>query len=199
MMIGGNRYRRPTGKPVGYSFLILLFLSGVICTPPSFLLKKHAIYNFRDEGFLTPDILQTRGSAPRQPNEYGSVAGRRVCLQEALEEAYRHALTVMLHTHFDIQPQSSGKSPVGSGFGTDYPVTFTPRDLLLARIDFESLLKMGFIALQDATSEKECTIVFRIMASDLPDRIRKMEVTFQPESLPSGKKRRQEKKRQGGE
>lgn len=198
MMHNRFRYRKAILPAAILSAAILLFLPGVNCTPPPFLVKKYAIYNFKDEGFLTPDILQTRGSAPRRPNEYGTVAGKRACLQEALEEAYRHTLTVLLHTHFDIKPQSGGMALSGPGFRSDYPVVFTPRDFILARIDFEPLLKKGFIALQDATSEKECTVVFRIMDPDLPDRIRKMNVTFQPESLPTGKRKERDRQRAGG-
>ena len=153
------------------------------CSPSPYLLNKHAVYNFTDQGFLTPDLLQTRGGASL-PRHADIREARRICLERALHRAVRRALCVLLHTHFDIGVEGSVRpNAVEGGFATDYPHPFTERDYIRAEIDFGPILRKGFIALQDLRSAQECTIVFRIMDSDLPGQIRGLKLTFTPEKL----------------
>ena len=191
--------RRLTQNPDPYSprtrriLSILCLLPALFfCTPSPYLVQKHAVYNFTDEGFLTPHLLQTIGRGSLAEDQ-DIMTARRLCLEEALHQAVRHALSVFMHTYFEIEAVQSKLSGSGVSFAADYPSTFTERDYIRAEIDFRPLLKEGFIALQDARSREECTVVFRIRQDDIPHRIRNMKVTFRPEKTPVSEKKDEKK------
>ena len=161
-----------------FSWLLIFFN----CNPTPYLLKKHVIYNFESEGFLSPDILQTIGRGVPFEDDRLSTK-RRSCLENAMSLAVDRCLSVFLHTNLDIRQAQEKRGAIERNFQSDYPKKFTRRDLIRARIDFEPLLKQGFVALQDARSPEYCTVVFRIQISDLPSQIRDIKLTFKPENL----------------
>ena len=111
------------------------------------------------------------------------VTERRSCLENAMSLAVDRCLSVLLHINLDINQLQEKGGAIDGNFQRDYPKKFTRRDLIRARIDFEPLLKQGFVALQDARSPEYCTVVFRIQNSDLPSQIRDIKLTFKPENL----------------
>lgn len=165
---------------------LLLFSAAAIlqaCAPSPFLLQKYAVYNFSDQGYLTPDLLQTIGRAKAQDHPDGPAAARRLCLETALKQALQNTLSVLMHTHFDIQARTESTTIQRNTFQGDYPFQFTDRDYTRAELDFRPLLKKGFIALQDARTAGNCTIVFRIAEANLPNKVRSMSLTFKPENF----------------
>ena len=92
-------------------------------------------------------------------------------------------MRICLHTNFRIPPAPARPRQGRDDFDSLYPVKFTERDYIRAGIDLRPLLGRGFIALQDARSREECTIIFRVIGPDLPDRIRRFKLTFRPEKI----------------
>lgn len=126
--------------------------------------------------------MQTIGRAvPIEDNR--PITERRSCLENAMSQAVERCLSVFLHVNLDIRQLQEKEGLTEANFQRDYPKNFTRRDLIRARIDFEPLLKQGFVALQDARSPEYCTVVFRIQISDLPSQIRDIKLTFKPENL----------------
>ena len=157
-------------------------LSVVACVPTPYVAQKHVRYDFRTEGFLSPHMLQTIGRA--EGTEMGT---RQHCLERALEIAVHKAVRVMLHTRYEIPPDSGVSTtpgqPAVDEFERSYPFRFTPRDYVRALYDYDSLLHRSYLALQDSRSRLDCTVVLRIEAQDLPAQIRSVRLTFVPEGL----------------
>ena len=160
---------------------IILFL-GSACAPTPFIAQKHVRYDFTTEGFLSPHMLQTVGRG-----EGSERSSREQCLERALESAVRKAVRVMLHTKHEIPPDSGGSlrtgQPGGDAFERSYPFQFTQRDYVRGLIDYDSLLRQSYLALQDARSRTDCTVVLRLEGTDLPAKIRSIRLTFMPEGL----------------
>ena len=153
------------------------------CRPSPYLTRKYAFYNFAREGFLSADIVQTIGQARIRPRGQGGMReARRRCLEDALGHASQRMLSIMMHTYFDIKA-GAPRAGMDENFASDYPRSFTGRDYIRAGIAFKPLLRKGFIALQDARSRENCTIVFRIIGSDMPAEIRSLKLKFKPEKL----------------
>jgi hypothetical protein len=154
---------------------ILIFFFGAYCAPTEFIYKENVYHNFSEEGFLAADMVQTIGIAGVTRHEAGLEAARTRCLEDAYLVARDRAVSIMLHTNLEIPPSSK----YGSGdFESDYPFRFNQKELLLGAIDFEPILKEGFIAMQDSRSPTECTVVFRIRREKLADTIRFVTLTF---------------------
>ncbi len=153
------------------------------CTPSEGLIKEYALYNFTDEGYLTHDVVQTRGTAIYRPLMTGNRGIRRVCTDEATRQAKERMLSIFLHTHFGLKAISRGYSSDGKQFERDYPHKFSDSDLIKAEIEFEPILNTGFIALQDTRSAEECVVVFRIIQKNILSAIKDHELTFTPEGL----------------
>lgn len=154
-------------------------LVSLACTPSAFIQKDRVDYNFQDEGFLSPDMIQTIGKARVRGSE---VKADELCAASALGQAKRKALSIFLHTKFKLPSRKRTFSlQQGSTFPDDYPFPLTDRDYARAEVDFETLLNTGFIALQDTRQAETCTVVFRIRSDDLPGAVRRIQVTFRPE------------------
>ncbi len=166
---------------------IVISLAGLItlfsCHPSELLYKEHALYNFKDQGFLSKDLLQTTASSPYPQMDLGSRGIRQVCIDEAIRTAKKRVLRVFLHTYFRIPPTDSVFLYDEQQFYRDYPVEFSGSDYIRAEIDFAPLLKNGFIALQDSRGSEDCYVVFRIIESDLPNKIRSSTVSFIPDAI----------------
>lgn len=161
-------------------FMLIAFLLAW-CAPPAYISQKHARYDFQTEGFLSPRILQTIGRHESDPGQT-----RQACLEQALDQAVRRAVRVFLHTHFELPPRAGGSglgAAAGSAFERSYPFEFTERDHIRGLLDFDSLLRRSFLALQDSRLSTECTVVLRLEGQDLPAEIRKMAVSFRPEHI----------------
>ena len=156
-------------------WLCSAFVLLVGCNPDPAILRRYALYNFEDEGFLTPDLLQTKAriSLPGHPGKDTDT----LCLYRVRRKAERRALQIFLHIYFDLP----AKDAASWDFLTDYPQSFTERDYLRAEVDFRPLLEKGYIALQDRRDQKTCSIVFRIRESNLSLKIRELPLTFRPE------------------
>ncbi|MBI3394888.1 MAG: hypothetical protein HY042_03555 [Spirochaetia bacterium] len=152
------------------------------CRPSQVVYADRVQYNYKDEGFLSPDVLQTIAKANTGPS-LTLEQGRQECIREAESKAKRRALRVILHTRFMIKARKSGPSLTGSRFEDDYPFSFTERDFIRGELDFEALLGTGYIALQDARESETCTVVYRIEGTDIPALVRMQRVTFRPEGL----------------
>jgi len=159
-----------------------LLLSG--CTPSSVIYKENVIYNFSDEGFLAPDMLQTVGEAPVERYDAGIDAARTLCLEEAFYRARERALRVMLHTTLRIPAAATTQGR--DSFESDYPVHFRETEYYRALIDFKKLIEKGYIALQDSRSTERCYVVFRLKQEKLAESIRSTKLTFCISGLPRG-------------
>ena len=157
-------------------------LFAVACDPSPYIYHEHVLYNFSDEGFLAPGMLQTIGVAPleRQKEDAPGVA-RSACVKRAARMARRRALRVVLHTRFDLPGGQGPGGQTAQGLEQDYAFPLTERDYIRGEIAFAELLGRGYIALQDLRSARECSIVFRIKGDDLPGEIRSVAVSFRPE------------------
>ncbi|MDH5655368.1 MAG: hypothetical protein OEZ34_05640 [Spirochaetia bacterium] len=155
---------------------MMIFPFLTVCTPSDVIYKKHVVYNFTTEGFLSPGVLQTIGKAEVTRLDAGLDAGRTRCLEEALFRAKNRAIRVMFHTNLDISGREGGFAV--SDFDADYPVDFSERDYIRANVDFSEILNTGYIALQDSRSSSRCQIVFRIMDKSLIRKIKKVNLTF---------------------
>lgn len=164
-------------------------LCAVSCAPTPYIEQRHVRYNLTGEGFLSPNLLQTVGR-----HEAAERTSRQACLEGALDQAVRRALSVMLHTGHDIPPEGGrvGSTALGGAgeFERSYPFAFTERDYVRAMFDYESLLRRSYLALQDARSHTDCMVVLRIEGPDLPGQIRKVPRTFLPEGLHATKRNR---------
>ncbi|MCE9599723.1 MAG: hypothetical protein K8S54_17320 [Spirochaetia bacterium] len=156
--------------------LIALFACSC-CTPSALIERKYVTYNFREEGFLSPRMIQTIGKSNYANGELTVDASRFHCSQNALSMARDRMLRVMIHTKFSLKGQKASGS---SGFDRDYPVAFSGRDLMRAEADFGALLDRGYIALQDVRATDSCSIVYRLEGEDLSAEIKSVETTFQP-------------------
>ena len=174
------------GRQISRAFLLVLCVLAAGCQPSRFLEKRHVTYNFEDEGFLSTHLLQTVGSVSLDETSRGTASARRLCLSRAEHEARRRSLRVILHTFFEIPGTAGGALLTGTNtFDRDYPIAFTERDLIRAELDFRELLNRGFIALQENRKRDACSVVFRIESAadqDLPDEIRSVRLTFEPEN-----------------
>lgn len=157
-----------------------IFAAALLGCTPSLLIQKDKVdFNFQDEGFLSPQLLQTVGKAKVAGSE---VRADEYCADLALAQAKRKALTALVHTRFDLPSRKKTVSlQPGSAFPDDYPFPLTERDYARASLDFDELLNTGYIALQDTRQVESCTVVFRIRSEDLPAAVRRVQVTFRPE------------------
>lgn len=163
--------------------VIALFFS--YCRASDVIMREHVWYNFDTEGFLSPDVLQTIGRSTLKDSPRSLEGEKRHCLERALHQAERRALTVFLHTYFNLPPRKGSLTgQPGEAFRQDYPSPISERDYLRAEVDFKPLLDQGFIALQDSRSMEECTVVYRIVKDDLSREVRSMVVTFQLDVKP---------------
>jgi len=165
--------------------LLLLILFFVSCAPTESILKENVDFNFKEEGFLDPDTLQTIGEALYPALSEGIETQRVLCLKQALDVAKERSLRIMLHTNLNLPARKVTVNATATGtaqkdFDRDYPFPFSKRDLLHAEIDFMPLLDKGYIALQDTRTMEKCTVIFRIKGDDLPGEIRKYKLSFMP-------------------
>lgn len=182
---GFHRAALPSLLPSPFLLTLLLPVAFLVsaCATPDFFLKEYALYNLQDEGFLTPDLIQTIGRSDYPVDGYGLEGARRICTDEALQTARKRSLKILLHTYYNLPAIPSGQGVSASNFERDYPFPLTERDYIRAEIDFQSVLKRGYIALQDMRSSRNCTVVFRIYEKDLIHDIRNSQLTFQPENF----------------
>lgn len=149
------------------------------CTPlqPSDIYyKRDALYNFLEEGFLSPDILQAAGSSTMRASDGQLQSMRQACLNRAAEMAHDRLVSMMLHTRFGIPGSTRQKK---GDFRQDYPHIFTDREILLGSIDFADLLNRSFVAFQDF-NENGCRVSVRLLESDLSKKIRQRPMSFRP-------------------
>lgn len=181
--------------------LALLIAGGGACKASPFLEKRHVTYNFQDEGFLSSRVLQTVGRSQLEADaSWGTAGARRRCLATAQQIARERTLRVLLHTRLNLQGNQPEQAPEvdglgGSSFERDYPLNFSPRDLLRAEIDFRALLDRGVIVLEENRQRDSCSVVFRIESPaateaaagatdvfrDLPSEIRAVPLSFAPQ------------------
>lgn len=161
------------------ALILCLFLGA--CTPSAVVRNQYVTYNFKDEGFLSPALIQTLGQGGYASGEQTVQAARAHCLSRAESAARRKLLRILVHTRFELKAPRGGDS-----FEKDYPAALSERDLLRAEADFAELLSRSFVAVQDARARDSCSVVLRLPGTDLPAEIRATEVTFRPES--AGKK-----------
>ena len=154
------------------------------CRQSEFSRKRYVDFNFTDEGFLSSSLLQTIGYASYQSAARGSRNDERLCLELAQREARERLLRVILHLYFDIDSKSKfdkqkgGRSATRNSFAADYPASFSRDELLRAELAFQPLLQNAFIALEDSRDPKQCMVVCRIKAKNLPQEIRQLKVNF---------------------
>ncbi len=162
-------------------WIVIVFACSTLpgCTPSALIQKDRVDFNFQDEGFLSPKVLQTVGKARVAGSE---IRADEYCADQALAHAKRKALSAIIHTRFDLPSRKKSISlQPGSAFTDDYPFPLTERDYARGLIDFDALIGSGYIALQDTRQAESCTVVFRIRSEDLPAAIRRIQVTFRPE------------------
>ena len=164
--------------------LIALLLVLGTCRQSEFLRKRYVDFNFNDEGFLSPSLLQTIGHASYQSARRGSRNDERLCLELAQRKARKRLLKVVLHLYFNISSQDSfdkqkkEASKTKHSFSRDYPAAFSNEELLRAELAFSGFLQRAFIALQDSRDPKQCMVVYRIKGKNLPQEIRQTKVKF---------------------
>lgn len=159
--------------PFAKRFSICLVLSFALACRASPELRLSAVaYNFREEGFLDRDLLQTIGKAPIETGAGGIDADRVHCLARAREQARLRAVRVMIHVRSNIPALAASDGFSASAFESDYPRRLSEVELRRAESDFRALLARGYIALQDARSRDSCSVAFRIAGQDLPAEIR---------------------------
>lgn len=144
--------------------------------PSEIYYKRDALYNFLEEGFLSPDILQAAGSSTMRATDGQLQQMRQACLNRAGEMAHDRLVSMMLHTRFGVP--GSAKQEKGD-FKQDYPHVFTDREILLGSIDFADLLNRSFVAFQDF-NENGCQVSVRLLESDLSKKIRQRPMSFRP-------------------
>ncbi len=182
--------------PLTQTAIAVLFACAVsACQASPFLEKRHVTYNFQDEGFLSNRVLQTIGRGQVEAGaSWGTAGARRRCLTAATQAARERTLRVMLHTRLDLQGNQPDQAAEldglgGSSYARDYPLRFSPRDLLRAEVDFRALLDRGVIVLEENRERNSCSVVFRIEAltgapanlpQDLPAEIRAVRLSFAP-------------------
>jgi hypothetical protein len=160
-------------------FQITALLLVVSCSPfqaSEVYYKRDALYNFLEEGFLAPDILQTAGSSIMRSSDGQLHEMRQACLNRAAEMAHDRMVSIMLHTRFHIPGGSKNEK---GDFRQDYPHIFSDREILLGSIDFADLLNRSFLAFQDF-SENGCQVSLRLIESDLSKKIRQRPMSFRP-------------------
>ncbi|MCB1172598.1 MAG: hypothetical protein KDK39_03480 [Leptospiraceae bacterium] len=140
-------------------------------------------YNFSDEGFLSRDILQTKGQS-RMPAALNENLARKKCLQSATQQARERLLRVCLHTSLAIPPSKNQTLGLAQdAFDSDYPVQFTGSQLLIAEITYAELLDQSRVILADTRSRENCQVVLRLQAPAVADQIRDIAV---PPDLQNG-------------
>lgn len=169
-------------------FLFVFTLCGFAflwtCRQSQFLRKRYIDFNFRDEGFLSPSLLQTLAYASYQSGKVGSRNDERMCLELAQRKARKRLLRVILHLYFNIDSKSRLNKKMGEqsvtkhSFNTDYPFSFSADEFLRAELAFNPILRKAFIALQDSRDPKRCMIVYRVKAKDLSQEIQNLKVNF---------------------
>lgn len=144
--------------------------------PSDIYYKRDALYNFLEEGFLSPDILQAAGSSSMRARDGDLHRMRQACLDRAAEMAHDRLVSIMLHTRFTIP---GGTKQERGDFRQDYPHVFTDREILLGSINFADLLNRSFIAFQDF-NDNNCQVSLRLLESDLSKKIRERPMSFRP-------------------
>ncbi len=165
-----------------YKFVSSVFIFiFIFCQPSKFLQKRYADFNFTDEGFLTPHLLQTVGRVNYQSTLQNIRNDKRLCLELAQREARDRLLRIMLHIKLDLHDNYKvNQIEAQSKLAVDYPFIFQKSDLLQAELDFASLLNQAFIAIQDSRNSKECMVIYRIQEKQLVQKIRELSLTFYP-------------------
>lgn len=168
-------------RPFRFRLPLVVLFASCSCAPSAFIQKDKVEYNFQDEGFLSPKVLQTVGKMKVTGAE---IRSDEYCAELALAQAKKKALSAIVHTRFDLPSRKKTFAfQPGSAFADDFPFPLTERDYARAGVDFDELLNTGYIALQDTRQVESCTVVFRIRSEDLPASIRRIQVTFRPEKL----------------
>ena len=163
--------------------LILLVFFGT-CRQSEFLRKRYVDFNFIDEGFVSPSLLQTLGRASYKSEKGGSDKDEALCLKLAQRKARKRLLRVILHTHFRISSRNSFDKERGkpvrekTAFEKDYPFSFSDDELLQAELAFQPFLQRAFIALQDSRDPKQCMVLYRVTGENLPEEIQQMKPAF---------------------
>lgn len=147
------------------------------CAPSAAVKNRYVTYNFKDEGFLSPAMIQTLGKSAYAEGEQTIQASRAHCLARAEQEARRKLVRVLLHTRFDLKADTRGSATQGT-FEKDYPAALSERDLLRAEVDFAEILSRSFVAVQDSRAAESCSVVLRLPGEDLPAEVRTLPVTF---------------------
>lgn len=155
---------------------ILLLYACSPFQPSEIYYKRDALYNFLEEGFVAPNILQAAGRSTMRAQDGSLHDIRQACLNRAREMAHDRLVSIMLHTRFRI-PGGSGNEK--GNFKQDYPHVFTDREILLGAIDFADLLQHAFVAFHDF-DENGCLVTLRLLEPDLSQKIRNHPVSFRP-------------------
>ena len=176
---------------VSARFAFILWFCGLVflgaCRQSEFLRKRYVDFNFSDEGFLSPSLLQTIAYASYQSARRGSRNDERLCLELAQREARKRLLRVILHLYFDISSKDRfdrqrGEAPMigraEHSFDRDYPAFFSNDDLLRAELAFSPFLQRAFVALQDSRNPGQCMVVCRMQVKNLAQEIRKAKINF---------------------
>lgn len=158
--------------------LIFLLCCSFACAPSIAVKNQYVTYNFKDEGYLSPALIQTLGESGYASGEQTVQASRAHCLARAEQAARKKLLRVLVHTRFELRANAKGDK---DNFDKDYPAALTDRDLLRAEVDFGELLSRSFIAVKDTRSYETCSVVLRLPGEDLPAEVRKIPVTFRLE------------------
>lgn len=150
------------------------------CKQSEFLSKRYSYFNFIDEGFLSPSLLQTIGSAKFYSEKWISTKNKQMCLDLAQRDARRRLLRIILHLYLRIPSKISSRiSPRIStknisnnktraiqlskdDLSSSYPVHFTNTNIVRAELAFREFIGRGFIVLADSREVKKCRVVYRV-------------------------------------
>ncbi len=160
----------PLQIKAGWLKLALFCLMLCQCQPSAFLTKRYVDYNFTQEGFLSPYLLQSIGRASYQSAIRGARADKALCLELARRKARRRMLRIMLHIRFVEASKLEGLRTTASvekgadALSIDYPFHFQARELAQAEIAFAALLRRAFTALEDSRRRGQCMLVYRLEA-----------------------------------
>lgn len=146
------------------------------CAPSAAVKNRYVTYNFKDEGYLSPAMIQTLGKSAYAEGEQTVQASRAHCLARAELAARKRLIRILLHTRFELK--SDAKGAARDSFEKDYPAALSERDLLRAEVDFAEILSRSFIAVQDSRAAETCSVVLRLPGEDLPAEVRAIPVTF---------------------
>ena len=162
-------------------WFVVLCLFAPFCTPSALIEKKYATYNFTEEGFLSPRLIQTIGKSRYPVGSYTIDSSRMRCLENSLEMARERMLRIFVYTRFGLKAR---KTKDQRTFDDDYPHALSARTLRRAEADFSVLLDRATIALQDARSQESCIVVYRLAGDSLPEEIKAVQTTFVPDLAP---------------